>query len=296
MGQKFMSLPRRAPWLIFAVAGGVFLFVALVFSFRQAEVKTSVSSSPVANPTAEGQRDVSQAASSPLPAVEAIPKVDTLAEPPAQKPPVIPPDQKALQAHKMMVADLEARLRATTKAYYAGAFRQLRLPQDLQERVIDILTRQQKEWEQQAFENATSGRAPTIPSPAEARAQQAQQNQELRSLLGDSGFAQFDQYRATIPDRMMIDAMNQQGANLSDNQSQQLLQVLTDARRQITGQTSTAQNLDSMSPDQTVTMLQQQQVLLQQVVGDRVRNILTAEQVRTLQTVFSQQGIGPKAK
>ena len=166
-----------------------------------------------------------------------------------------------------MVAGLNAKLREATKGLYAGAFQQLHLPADLQEKVIDILTQQEMQLEQQAFEAAQSGTFPALPSPAEVRAQQAQQDQQLRSVLGDAGFAQFNQYRATIPDRIMIDAMNQQGANLSESQSQQLLQVLTDARQQIIGQTGITQNLDSMSPDQAVTIMQQQQVLLQQAVS-----------------------------
>jgi thiamine biosynthesis lipoprotein ApbE len=91
--------------------------------------------------------------------------------------------------------------------------------------------------EQQAFEAAQSGTLPALPSPAAVRVQQAQQDQQLRSVLGDADFAQFNQYRATIPDRSMIDAMNQQGANLTESQSQQLLQILTEARQQIICQT-----------------------------------------------------------
>jgi hypothetical protein len=66
--------------------------------------------------------------------------------------------------------------------------------------------------------------------------------------LGDAGFAQFTQVQATIPDRLLVDAVNQQGGNLSEGQSQQLLQILTEVRRQIVGQSDITQNLGSMSP------------------------------------------------
>ena len=87
--------------------------------------------------------------------------------------------------------------------------------------------------------------------------------------------------------------MNQQGADLSESQSQQLLQVLVQERQQI--QAGTAQSLNSMSQDQAIRAIDQQQVLLQQAVNDRVQNILTPEQATTLKAVLSQQlRIGPK--
>ena len=91
--------------------------------------------------------------------------------------------------------------------------------------------------------------------------------------------------------------MNQQGANLSESQSENLLQVLTQERQQIIGQAAVTGNLGSMSPDQAMTAIQQQQVLLQEAVGDRIQNLLTPEQATMLQQTLSQQvSIGPKAR
>jgi hypothetical protein len=205
------------------------------------------------------------------------------------------PDKANLEIHRKFVASLNAKIRQETARLYGGAFQQLHLPADLQQKILDILTQQQKQLEQQAFEAAQSGNLPAPPSPEAIRAQQAQQDQQLRSVLGEAGFAQFDRYRATIPARNIIDSMNQEGASLSESQSQQLLQILTEARREIIGQASSAQNLNSMSPDRARTVIQQQQVLLQQTVSDRIQNLLTPEQAATLQEVFSRQSI-PKGR
>ena len=167
-----------------------------------------------------------------------------------------------------MVAGLNAELREQTKRLYGVAFQQLDLPANLQDKVIDILTQQQQQLEQQAFAAAQSGSFPAPPSPEEIRMQQAQQDDQLRSVLGDTGFAQFSQYQATIPDRIMIDQMNQQGANFSESQSKQLLQVLTESRQQIFGQASATPNLNSIPTDQAIAAIQQQQALLQQTVSD----------------------------
>jgi hypothetical protein len=138
-----------------------------------------------------------------------------------------------IAAHQKIAVGFNKDLREQTGKVYGTIFKQLNLPADVQQKVIDILMQAQQRLEQQAFEAAQSGSFPAPPSPQEIQMQQAQQDNQLRSVLGDAGFAQFNQYRTTIPDRTIIDQMNQQGANLNDNQSQQLLQILTDARAQI---------------------------------------------------------------
>jgi hypothetical protein len=183
-----------------------------------------------------------------------------------------------------------------TKRLYGPAFQQLHLPEELQNKVIDILMQPQQQLEQQAFEAAQSGTLPVPPSPETLRAQQAVQDQQLRSALGNEGFAALSQYRATIPDRMIVEAMNQQGASLNESQSQRLLQVLTGARQEIVGQPGTAQALTFLPPEQSMAQMQQQQALLQQTVNNRVQNVLTPEQASTLQSVMARFSVGPKPR
>ena len=112
--------------------------------------------------------------------------------------------------------------------------------------------------------------------------------------MGDAGFAQFTHVQATIPDRLLVDAVNQQGGNLSEGQSQQLLQILTEVRRQIVGQSDITQNLGSMSPGDATAIMQQQQVLLQQTIKSRIQNLLTPEQARVLQDVLMRHSVFPR--
>jgi hypothetical protein len=207
--------------------------------------------------------------------------------------PLPPRDQAAVEIHQRVAAGLNGQIRAATRGLYGTVFQQLGLPLAAEDKVIDILTQHQKQLEQQAFEAAQAGTIPTPPSPEEIRAQQAQQNQQLRSVLGDAGFTQFAQYQATIPDRLIVDAVNQQGGNLSESQSQQLLQVLTEARQQTTGQPGIAEKLGSMSPGDTIAIMQQQQDLLQQTVSSRTQNLLTPGQAKVLQDVLTQHNIIP---
>ena len=292
-----MQVRRNVRWIV----GGVGVTCLLVFivlpllSRHDGKSVPIVSPSPIVADSFDHQKP-SVTQSTPVPSNKPVLKEEPLSEPLVSSREVPPPDERALELHRRAADDLNAKLREATKRLYAGVFQQLHLPADLQEKVIDILTQQQKQLEQQAFEATQSGTLPAPPSPAEARAQQAQQDQQLRSVLGDADFAQFNQYRATIPDRSMIDAMNQKGANLTESQSEQLLQILTDARKQIISQAGATQNFDSMSPQQAITIMQEQQTLLQQTVGNRVQNILTPDQARILQTAFSQFSLGPKVR
>lgn len=203
-------------------------------------------------------------------------------------------DQKFLEARQKMLPSLNSELREEAKGLYGAVFQQLHLSGDVQEKVIDILTQQEKRLEQQAFDAAKLGTVPTPPSAEELRTQQAQQDQQLRSVLGDAGLTEFNQYQSTIPDRMIVNAMNQQDANLSDDQTQQLLQILKEERNQIFGQASINQSLASMPPDQAMATIQQQELLLQQAVNNRIQNLLTPEQRTTLQGVFSQYSVHPQ--
>jgi hypothetical protein len=291
-----MAFKGNSRWIIAAGVACVFVFLLVPLFFRhESNSSHLVSPSPVANESpADKQKEAPSTQKLAVPAGELVSKEEPLSEPPAQTVSLPPLDQTALEAHRTMVADLNAKLREATKALYGSAFRQLHLPENAQNKVLDILTQGQLQLEQQAFEAAQSGTLPVIPSPGQMEAQVAQQEQQLRSVLGEAGYQNFNQYRATIPDRTVINGMNQQGANLNENQSQQLLQILTDARQQISGQGNMAQNLDSLSPSQAVATMRQQQNLLQQTVSGRVQNILTPQQASTLQSVMSQQGISPK--
>jgi hypothetical protein len=252
-----------------------------------------VRSSPSTNDRPDNQENADVTPILAAPSSEPVLNEGSHLEPPGETQSLPPLDQRPLEVHRRMVAGLHAKLRQAAKGFYAGAFRQLNLPADVEEKVIDILTQRQMQIEQEAFEAAQSGTVPAPPSPAEARAQRAQQNQQLGAVLGENGFAQFKQYCTTIPDRTAIDTLEQQDASLSASQSQQLLQILTDARQQIIVQDGMTRDWDSLSPKQAVSIMRQQQALFQQAVGNRVQNIITPDQAKTLQTILSQQRLSP---
>jgi hypothetical protein len=272
----------------------LFLFILLGVLLRQESSRSAAISYPAVNPSPNAISAPDNRQKNDLVEIPAAPPNPTEIKERLVAPTPTLLDKTAVETRQKLAADLKAELRERTRNLYGAAFKQLGLPANIQERVIDILTQQQQQLEQEAFETGQSGNVPEPPSPDALRAEQGRQDQQLRSVLGNAAFAQFEQYRATIPDHIIADSMNQQGANLTDNQSQQLVQILTTARQQIIGQAGIAQNLSSMSPAQAVTFFQQQQSLLQQAVGERVQNLLTPEQATTLKGILSQNNINPK--
>ena len=295
-----MDSRQKVLWTIIGGVTGFFVLLSFAYLFRQdsnrnlsAFSSPAVSRSPGRSHSPEEHQDTGLSQSLAGLAKQSAPeeKAVSLAPPPDGVPPAL--DEST---QRKIQAAVNANLRARTRALYGQAFQKLGLSSDLQNKVIDILIQPEMQLQQQAMEAAQAGTIPVSPSPEALRAQQVQQDQQLHSALGDAGFTQFSQYRATIPDRIIIDAMNRQGANLSETQSQQLLQVLTEERQQIIGQAPISRNLDSMPPDQAMAVIQQQQTLLQQAVGNRIQNILTPEQSTMLQGAFSQFSLSPKAR
>ena len=209
-------------------------------------------------------------------------------------PPALPPLDEATR--RKVVAGMDTGMREETRRQYGDLFKQLHLSSDLQDKVIDILLQPAKQLEQRTFEAAQSGKIVEPPSQQAIQEQKALQDQKLRSVLGDAGFAAFSQYRASIPDRMIINDMNQQGANLSESQSAQLLQILTNARQQVINPANTTANLDSLPGHQAATIIQQQEDLLEQNVRDRTQNLITPAQQAALQEVLSQRRISPRSQ
>ena len=278
-------------WIVVGGILGVFLFMLLSVVFLKEERQSFAPPVPTASSPSTTAATPEFLTGTPEDQNDPVAQVPPPPSPPESLPTPPPPLDKAMvAAHQKMVIAFNKDLREQTGKVYGTIFNQLNLPADVQQKVIDILMQPQQKLEQQAFEAAQSGSFPAPPSPQEIQTQQAQQDNQLRAVLGDVGFAQFSQYQATIPDRTIIDQMNQQGANLSDSQSQQLFQILTDARAQIQ---NSIPNLSSLPPDQALAAIQKQQALLQQTVSDRVQSVLTPEQGKTLQGVFSRLSIAP---
>jgi len=202
-------------------------------------------------------------------------------------PPSLSPEQ-ALAMRRRALSSLDATVRSQTQGMYASFFQHWKLSPELQAKAIESLSELEREMAQQADEAAQTGTLPPPPSSQEMRSREVQRDQQLRSLLGDQGFAELTQYRASIPNRIIVDVMTQEGANLSETQSQQLLQILSEERQRVFGTPGVTRNLDNMPREQVQAIMEQDHTRLNQAVTNRVQSVLTPEQSAILQDVFSR--------
>jgi hypothetical protein len=121
---------------------------------------------------------------------------------------------------------------------------------------------------------------------------------DLRSFLGDSGYAQYEDYtKNDMPGQTMLATMKNSFADnpLSDMQEQQLLQAMKTARQSVT-----ANNPLANVSDKTAAMDQvlQQQEQINQSVLQQAAAFLSPQQMQTLATsqsnmVSMQKGMAP---
>ena len=191
------------------------------------------------------------------------------------------------EIHQKIKAGLNSQVRASIQKLYTTFFQQAGLSADIQEKIIDILTEPHKQLEQEAFEAAQSNTVPASGSSDKMNAQQAQQNQELRSVLGNAGLAQLVKYQGTIPGRIIVGIVNAQGGNLNQSQAEQLINVITEAHQQITNHPGNAEKLKSMSSSDAKAAIKQQKAFVNQTVSDQTQNLVTPQQKKILQDVLA---------
>ena len=121
---------------------------------------------------------------------------------------------------------------------------------------------------------------------------------EMKAFLGETGYAQYQDYQQTVAERMQLAAFKQTtGADfpLSDQQTEQLLGVMKEEKQNLAanggqpsigaGQGSTPGNLS----DEQINQLVQSQQTLSQRVYDRAQTILSPDQMSAFGTFQTNQ-------
>jgi hypothetical protein len=121
-----------------------------------------------------------------------------------------------------------------------------------------------------------------------ADAQKSLQDQ-MRSLLGDAGFAQFQDYQTTIPDRQLLDSMKTGFAEnpLTDDQQQRLLQLMIAERKNSTLAVDPATGkpvLTNADPAAQMEQTVQAQDQINQRVYQQAADFLSSAQLQSLGT------------
>ena len=273
----------KKPMLTKLVAlASVALFAGITMFLTAPAVRISAPAEPQTKPAAVGTPEGAHA-SSPRKTLAV-----RVAEAPAGSvaPHMLPDD--ALERQRRATAAMLVSRQESVSQLYGAFFEAQGLPSDLQGKVASILVQPERALADDALTAMRAGTMPMPPSPETLRTQRAQQDHALRSLLGEAGFAAFADYRSTVPDRIILNGMKRQGAELTAEQSQLLLTILTEERKKMMGSAVAARNLDAMPKSQAMEFIQQDQARLQEAVSHRVGSALSPEQTAMLGDVFTR--------
>jgi hypothetical protein len=126
------------------------------------------------------------------------------------------------------IADQQVAMLKTT---YAPLVKQLNLTPDQRDAFYKALSDNMTNAMSQGMAMLSGTNNPDAAS-AVADSQKTMQDQ-MKSLLGDDGYAQFQEFQTSIPDRMLLDTMKSSFADnpLTDDQQQRLLQLMTSERK-----------------------------------------------------------------
>jgi len=173
------------------------------------------------------------------------------------------------------------------KTQYAPLIKQLNLTPDQRDAFYKVLTDNVTNAMAQGLA-MFSGTNNAGAASAAATAQKTMQEQ-MRSLLGDSGYTQFQDFQTSLPDRMMFDQLKTGFSDnpLSDDQQQRLLQLMIAERRNSTTAVDPATGRTFTPPAGNSTAQMEQTVQIQEQLNQRVY-----EQAATFLTPTQMQSLG----
>jgi RNA polymerase sigma factor (sigma-70 family) len=173
------------------------------------------------------------------------------------------------------------------KTQYAPLVKQLNLTPEQRDAFYALLTDNATNAMMQGLA-MMSGTNNAGATSAIADAQKSLQDQ-MRSLLGDAGFAQFQDYQTTIPDRQLLESMKTGFAEnpLTDDQQQRLLQLMIAERKNSTLAVDPATGKPAIS-DANPAAQTEQSVQAQDQINQRVyqqaADFLSSAQLQSLGT------------
>ena len=175
--------------------------------------------------------------------------------------------------------------------FYGPLIKQLGLTPDQADKFKELLMdRQMKAVDAASAVFAGGARTNSAEALKAINADQAEFDEQVKALLGDSGYAQYKDYETTLSERVQLNQFKQQmsgdTAPLTDVQTDQLLAIMKDENDKMktatgqafaqAGQNQTA--LDAfMSDDQMQKLLDNQAAVSQHVI-ERAQAVLSPEQ------------------
>jgi len=175
------------------------------------------------------------------------------------------------------------------KSMYGSLFKELNLPAEQQKKLTELLLDAQMSGVESAgdlFKGEDAARTNAVNTLAE---KQKTTQAQIKALLGEEKFGQYEDYQKTLSDRMVLNQFQQQSAGteteLKDEQMQRLIALIKEERARIPpiideDPDRTAENLQKvLNPELFDKQMQWQEALNKRVLG-RAGGLLTPEQLK----------------
>jgi len=184
------------------------------------------------------------------------------------------------------------------KTMYGPLFKDINLPADQQAKLSDLLLDTQMSAMDSAADLFGADAANKTNALNVVSERQKATEDQIKGLLGDEKYAQYEDYKKTMGDRVALNQFQQQAAGtenaLSDDQYKQLVQLMKDERSKnppVIGSDSsnTAEGLSKLMNEELLNQQFQWQEDFNQRVLERAASLLSPEQVKEWTDFQTQQ-------
>ena len=192
---------------------------------------------------------------------------------------------------------MRAQQKAVLKKMYGPLIADLNLPPDQQQKLHDLLLAQHMRNIERSQDMFTDGNADFKKIGETAKASEKESEAAIQDLLGPEKFAEFQDYKKTMAERMQLgefkEQMQQAGSPVGDAQSKQMLAIIKEERERYPPE------FDATAPDATDPSAafndgrMERQIEWQEEVNrrvqERVADVLAPEQLKAYTAIQDQQ-------
>lgn len=194
---------------------------------------------------------------------------------------------------------MRSQQKAAINQMYAGLFKEMNLPSETKEKLAAILTDSQMrsiEAAQGMFGQGAEGSDAFKETQAKMDAAQKQTEAEIKALLGEEGYAKYDDYQKNLGERMQLNSfqttLEAASLPLQEQQSAQLLQIMKEEKAAVPPAIPSDNNRMPSSDMLTEEKINQQLRWMEDYntrVAVRAKAVLTPEQYAKYEEYQKQQ-------
>ena len=179
---------------------------------------------------------------------------------------------------------------------YGTLFKEMNLTPEERQKFSELLLDQQAKTMEAGMGIFEEGGLTNVTQSVQAR--QKESEEQLKALLGEERFTQYQEYQKTVGDRMQLDQLRRQmdtaGAPVQDEQLQQLLALTKEERERVPAPfpqdpQGAAANMEKMLSGEHMEKQMAWQEEINRRVLERATTVLTPDQLKAYEQFQTQQ-------